>query len=179
MSSTTSPLRISSPRSCPEIGMSICPGKVDPYAFSGPCYRNLKTDLDVIAAWGATHIVSLLEEDELEYLHVPDLGDRIREKGITWHFWEVMDGTALRLRNGGSGDPWRQECDTLLHELASGKKVFIHCRGGLGRTGTLAARFLVERGLDPERAIEEVRLARPGALETAEQEDYILYKQWR
>lgn len=179
MSTPTSPLRISSPLSCREIGMSICPGKIDPYALSGPCSRDLKTDLDVIAGWGAEHIVSLIEKDELEYLHVPDLGDRIRERGITWHFWEVMDGSALRLRNGGGGDPWRQECDTLLRELAAGKKVFIHCRGGLGRTGTLAARLLVERGLEPEMAIEEVRLARPGALETIEQEDYILYKQWR
>lgn len=179
MSGISSPLRISSPHSCPEIGMSICPGKIDPYAFSGPCSRNLNTDLDVIAGWGAAHIVSLMEKDELEYLHVPDLGDHIRETGICWHFWEVIDGTALRLRNGIAGDPWRHECDILLHALAAGKKVFIHCRGGLGRTGTLAARLLVARGLEPEKAIEEVRRARPGALETVEQEDYILRKQWR
>lgn len=178
MISTATQLRISSPRSCPEIGMSICPGKIDLYALSGPCKRNLKTDLDIIAEWGAAHVVSLMEMDELEYLHVPDLGYRIKEKGIIWHFWEVIDRTALRLRYWADGDPLRQECDALLHELANGRKVFIHCRGGLGRTGTLAARLLVERGLKPEKAIEEVRIARPGAIETVEQEDYILYKQW-
>lgn len=160
MNTSTSPLRITSPRSCPEMGLSICPGKVDPYAYAGPCDRDLDTDLDAIAEWGADHVVTLMEKHELELLHVARLGEGVRERGMTWHFWEVMDQTPLRLRAGGEKDPWRQECDALLRELAAGKKVFIHCRGGLGRTGTLAARLLVERGLSPEEAIREVHEAR-------------------
>ena len=49
----------------------------------------------------------------------------------------------------------------------------IHYRGGLGRTGTVAARLLVEFGMGPEEAIAAVRKARPGAIENAEQEDYV------
>lgn len=70
------------------------------------------------------------------------------------------------------------ECKSLLEAARQGKRIFIHCRGGLGRTGTLAGRLLIENGLEPEAAINEVREARKGAIETALQEYYLLYKAW-
>jgi protein-tyrosine phosphatase len=51
--------------------------------------------------------------------------------------------------------------------------VLVHCAAGLGRTGTLAALLLVEGGLEPEAAIARVRQARPGTLETADQEAFV------
>jgi atypical dual specificity phosphatase len=53
--------------------------------------------------------------------------------------------------------------------LARGERVAVHCDGGLGRSGTLAACYLVHRGLDAETAISEVRTRRPGAIETSGQ----------
>ncbi len=61
----------------------------------------------------------------------------------------------------------------LRRRLAEGARVLIHCRAGLGRTGTVAARLLVEHGLEPEAAILRVRQSRPGAIETAGQEAYV------
>ncbi len=61
----------------------------------------------------------------------------------------------------------------LRRRLAEGARVLIHCRAGLGRTGTVAARLLVEHGLDPEAAILRVRQSRPAAIETAGQEAYV------
>ncbi|WP_165078555.1 MULTISPECIES: cyclin-dependent kinase inhibitor 3 family protein [unclassified Desulfovibrio] len=171
-------LRITSPASCPQLGLSICPGKVDPWAYSGPCARNLGEDVETVRQWGAAHIVTLLEPDELEYLQVTGLGEEVRKAGMAWHHWPVMDGSALRTRHGARADPWREECALLLRALERGEKIFIHCRGGLGRTGTLAARLLMGRGLEPEAAIREVRAARPGAIETEEQEDYLRHKAW-
>ena len=49
----------------------------------------------------------------------------------------------------------------------------MHCMGGLGRTGTIAARLLVEFGVDPEKAIREIRMARQGSIETRDQEEYV------
>ena len=45
-----------------------------------------------------------------------------------------------------------------------GGKVLIHCRGGLGRAGLVAALLLVEEGVSPPEAIRRVRAARPGAI---------------
>src|SRR5690606_26925759 len=39
--------------------------------------------------------------------------------------------------------------------------------------GTVAARLLIERGLQPGEAIRAVRSARPGAIEMPEQEAYV------
>jgi ADP-ribosyl-[dinitrogen reductase] hydrolase len=50
----------------------------------------------------------------------------------------------------------------------------IHCLGGLGRTGTIAGRLLVELGSDPETAILQVRRARPGTIQSIMQECYVL-----
>jgi hypothetical protein len=50
--------------------------------------------------------------------------------------------------------------------------------GGLGRAGTVAACLLIESGVAPSEAIRKVRTARSGAIETREQERYIMaYRQ--
>ena len=57
--------------------------------------------------------------------------------------------------------------------LRGGRDVLVHCRGGLGRAGMIAARLLVELGMEPAEAIARVRAVRPGAIETPEQERFV------
>lgn len=54
----------------------------------------------------------------------------------------------------------------IQRAVAAGERVAVHCGGGLGRTGTLLACYLVSRGMDPAAAIAQVRAARPGSIET-------------
>jgi len=51
----------------------------------------------------------------------------------------------------------------------------VTCMGGLGRSGTIAACFLVAAGMSADAAIAAVRAARgPRALETLAQEDFVV-----
>jgi ADP-ribosyl-[dinitrogen reductase] hydrolase len=62
----------------------------------------------------------------------------------------------------------------LRERLRLGERVLVHCRGGLGRAGSVAARLLVEFGATPNEAITRVRAVRPNAIETREQEQWAL-----
>ena len=55
-----------------------------------------------------------------------------------------------------------------------GKKLVVHCDAGMGRTGTVLACYLVSKGYNAAKAIEEVRVKRPGSVETIEQEELVM-----
>ena len=57
---------------------------------------------------------------------------------------------------------------------AEGKKLVVHCDAGIGRTGTVLACYLVSKGYNAAKAIEKVRVKRPGSVETIEQEELVM-----
>jgi len=61
-------------------------------------------------------------------------------------------------------------CMSAIEKARRGKfGAVLHCAAGLGRTGTLAACFLVASGLSAGDAIARIRDLRPGSVETDEQ----------
>jgi atypical dual specificity phosphatase len=60
--------------------------------------------------------------------------------------------------------------DWVDARLEEGRPVVVHCTAGLGRTGTMLACYLVHTGLRASEAIDRLREARPGSIETGEQE---------
>ncbi len=69
---------------------------------------------------------------------------------------------------------WDNHLAELKATLKAGENVLIHCRGGLGRAGMVACRLLTDLGQEPDEALRIVRRARPGAVETDAQEDWVL-----
>ncbi len=60
---------------------------------------------------------------------------------------------------------------TLVEDaVESGQPAGVHCTAGLGRSGTMAAAYLVATGASADDAIATLRELRPGSIETAEQE---------
>jgi hypothetical protein len=73
--------------------------------------------------------------------------------------------------------PTLEQQRTFVSELRArakaDEKVGVHCLVGLGRTGTMLATWFVSNGMDAETAIAEVRLQRPGSIESIQQEDAV------
>jgi ADP-ribosyl-[dinitrogen reductase] hydrolase len=52
--------------------------------------------------------------------------------------------------------------------------MLVHCKGGLGRAGTIAAQLMIELGAPPKDAVTAVRSTRLGAIETSAQLAYMM-----
>ncbi len=154
------------------IGLTFCPGKKQANALTGRWDRNLDLDLDSIRDFGAKALVTLMEYSELKKVLVPgkELEAKSASRGIDWHHLPIRD---VRVPDQSFETLWTYTGARIRRHLIDGENVVIHCTGGLGRTGTIAARLLVEFGVDPERAVREIRKARPGSIETREQEEYV------
>ena len=72
--------------------------------------------------------------------------------------------------------------DAVDAALAAGDTVYLHCHGGIGRTGTVVGCWLVERGFTPAQALALIaakwrvmakRHRSPESPETAEQREFI------
>jgi atypical dual specificity phosphatase len=109
---------------------------------------------------GIQLLVSLSEE--------PPRRDWINEAGLFLVHVPVDDFTA----------PTQDQLDQCLTtiERAHEKKwgVGVHCRAGLGRTGTVLACYFVAKNMSPANAMARVRRLRPGSIENEDQEDAVV-----
>jgi len=119
-------------------------------------HRDLADDAEFLRLEGVRTLVSLtetppdagvLEAYDINQLHIP-----------------VRDFTAPTL------EQMIEFVDVVSASAARGEPAGVHCTAGLGRSGTMAAAYLVAQGSSATEAIESVRRLRPGSIETEAQE---------
>ncbi len=152
------------------IGITLCPGKTDPAAMSGPAARDLDTDLDAIRGWGASAVITLITDEEIDHLGVRDIQEAVRDRHMEWWHAPMPDGMPP---GAHFEEAWTVSGEAIRDRLRLGFDVLVHCKGGLGRAGTVAARLLVELGERPDEVIRRVREVRPGAIENEAQEAHV------
>lgn len=116
-------------------------------------------DLDAVGAEGVTTLVSLTE--------LPLDAEALESAGLQSLHLPVADFTA----------PTLQQMSTFVQTVEEGRltdqPVGVHCAAGLGRSGTMAAAWFVYSGMTADEALAEVRIRRPGSVETLSQEQAI------
>ncbi len=121
-------------------------------------------------AAGAKLLISLLPHHELRTLGLQSVQHCCAQAGLEWAHCPIDDfsppGPLFEQH-------WHGTASRVHSLLDNCEGVALHCRAGLGRTGTVAARVLIERGLCAADAIQLVRQKRPGSIETAKQENYL------
>ncbi|XP_061437859.1 cyclin-dependent kinase inhibitor 3-like isoform X2 [Lethenteron reissneri] len=116
-------------------------------------WRNLDKDLDEVQSQGVQDVLVLCTPGELVHCRVPDLLEAYARRGLRVHHEPVLDGAV----------PDVAQCcallDTMHGSLGAGRRVLVHCYGGLGRSCLLAACFLlrISESLSPEDAIAALR----------------------
>jgi ADP-ribosyl-[dinitrogen reductase] hydrolase len=153
------------------IGVTFCPGKKDIDAARGAWDRDLAADLYAIADWNAAAVVTLMEDHELASLAVEELGQAVQAHHLTWFHLPIRD---VDIPGEHFEEGWRHDGEAIRALVRAGANVVLHCRGGLGRSGMIAARLLTELGWAPDKAIAAIRHVRPGAIETRSQEQVVM-----
>ncbi len=125
-------------------------------------------DLSTIARWGADIVVSMTTMAEMVRFGMGDLGRELALMDIAHAHFPIADFSAPP--PGAPPDAHWAELSGGLHGILDGNGgVLLHCMAGRGRSGMVALRLMVERGEPPDEALARLRLARPGAVETAAQ----------
>jgi atypical dual specificity phosphatase len=128
---------------------------LEPDRLIGCAYPRRETALAALARQGVSVLINLHER-----AHDPE---RLARHGLTEVHLPVPDFTPP------SPEQLRRGLEAMEQAIAAGRAVAVHCGGGLGRTGTLLACYLVRGGLNPADAIAQVRRVRPGSVETPTQ----------
>jgi len=117
---------------------------------------------------GVTHVVSLIENAEVERYRLESEGNVLENLDIGFTRFPVDDF------NTPDAVKFQQLIADLTARLKQNETLFLHCAGGVGRAGTTASCLLVNHGMDPDDTMTLVSSQRgEKSPETLEQEEFV------
>ena len=133
---------------------------------------NFQKQLSILQKNNCSSITSFVQDNEFDKLcNKKKFIENIYKHNIKWYHLPIVD---LSAPDSEFIYQWPTKKVLLKKELTEGKNILLHCWGGKGRAGTVAAILLIEFGENKNEAINIVRAKRKGAIESKEQEDFIL-----
>ena len=131
----------------------VIPEKFMAGEYPGHRYNELQTPrrLDALLDAGITSFIDLTEPNE-RIPYEPILRERASyyQIEIEYHQFSIGDFGVPSPEN------MRAILDTLHNALANGRKPYLHCWAGMGRTGTAVGCYFVETGLSGAEALLKV-----------------------
>lgn len=119
---------------------------------------------------GASAIITVLPDAEINALNVPELGRQTEGQQISWFQLPVEDNCPPEHEFMAAFTEAREELLALIEQQAT---IAIHCRGGSGRTGLIAAILLLESGMPWQEVRTLVQSIRPKALTLAPHTEFL------
>jgi protein-tyrosine phosphatase len=144
------------------VALSSCPGRTD---VGG----DVESDVQHLQLLDISVVVSLVTDVEMDYYGAVGLRRELRAANVHSVQFPIEDTQPPK-------DLLATQalCRNILGWLEEGKNVLIHCIGGWGRSGTIAAALLTHQGYEADAAIELVREARsPRCVESRAQERFV------
>lgn len=142
-----------------EIALSRMPGLV----------TRLEDDVAKIVALNCACVLTLTPQEELIRHGAHRLSSLLMNEGIEWHHFPIVDyATPLASQD----QAWSALSVRMQDHLKNDRTILIHCYAGVGRSGMIALRLLVEQGANPEEALNQIRKVRPGAVERPAQYEW-------
>ena len=122
---------------------------------------SLNDSLGQLARGGAEAVITLMPEDEMVRNEVSELPQACSEVGLKWFHFPIEDDTSPGRE---FEQAWRIGRERVFGILDQKGAVAIHCKGGSGRTGLMAAIIMLERNIPYEEVVARVKALRPRSL---------------
>lgn len=116
---------------------------------------SVASTISEIAALGFHQVVSLLEPAEADALGLAHEAELVTAQSMKFVSFAIPD-----MGLPASGEEFARLAQNLFGEIEAGTNTLIHCRGGIGRSGLLAAAVLLRSGKDVQEAFAQVSLMR-------------------